>query len=129
MKATSLLFLMISLVTIGQNVHAAAGKKVLISVGDFIGKDQKSWKKETCQKVFTLANQIVDNGTDVVCREFDTNEFKDSDLEKFSKKFDYHLRITRNYDQSLGLDITNWNRKHDSDFQTLGWNLQDFTLK
>lgn len=125
MKATSLLFLLFSMLSFGQKAHATVGKRVLISVGDFIGKDQKSWKKETCQKVFTLANQIVENGTDVVCREFDTNEFKDSELGKLSQKFDYHLRITRNDDQSLGLDITNWNRKHESDFQTLGWNLHD----
>jgi hypothetical protein len=98
-------------------------KKIMVSVGDFIQNDSKIWKRETCKDIHKLANSLIDNGADVLCREFNTDQFLDPELAKARDHFDYHLRITRNRDSSIGIDVTNWNRIHESDFQTLGWSL------
>ncbi|MBC7713103.1 MAG: DUF3943 domain-containing protein [Rhizobacter sp.] len=100
-------------------------KRVLVSVGDLKDNTSKEWKRATCLQVYGIANQIADNGSDITCREFDTNSFYDKDLTALSKSFDYHLRIFRTYDGNMMVDVTNWNRHGDSDFKNLGWKFQD----
>jgi Domain of unknown function (DUF3943) len=111
----------------GSHVLAAQSqkKKVLISVGDIKNHTNKDWKKSTCFQIYSIANQIAVDGIDVTCREFDTNNFLDKDLAILSRSFNYHLRVTKNNDDSLAVDLTNWNRIHESDFKTLGWNFED----
>ena len=121
------LFVLFSLMSNTTHAYSVESKKIMISVGDFIGKDDKSWKRETCKNVYSLANKMFDNGANAVCREFSTDNFRDPDLQKASSNFDYHLRITRNYDNSIGIDFTNWNRKHNSDFKTLAWTIKNET--
>ncbi|MBC7427137.1 MAG: DUF3943 domain-containing protein [Bacteriovorax sp.] len=115
------LFLMASF-----SVHAnPLAKKILISVGDLKDNKSKEWKKATCLQVYGIANQIADNGADITCREFNTDNFADKDLSTLSRSFDYHLRIMRTLDGQIIVDVTNWHRHGDSDFKTLGWNFKD----
>lgn len=100
-------------------------KRVLISVGDLQDNKSKEWKKSTCLQVYNLANQIVDEGVDITCREFNTDNFLDKDLNRLSEQYDYHLRVMRLVDGKLSMDATNWSRKHDSDFKTLAWDFKD----
>jgi hypothetical protein len=97
-------------------------KKILISVGDLYENENKEWKREMCKKIHTLANQVVESGVSITCREFDTNNFLDKELPKYSKNNNYHLRIIRDYKQDIGIDVTNWSRVNESDFTSLGWN-------
>ncbi len=124
MKNYSLLVLLF--LTVCFDAQAALPqKRVLVSVGDIQDNKNKEWKKKTCLQVYTIANQISENGTNVTCREFSTERFLDQDLDKLSASFDYHLRITKNQDSSLSMDITNWKRKHESDFKSVGWDFKD----
>ncbi len=124
MKAYALIatFLMMA------SFSAAAGplsKRVLVSVGDLKDNKSKEWKKSTCLQVYTIGNQIVQNGSNVTCREFNTDNFADSDLQRLSSQYDYHLRIMRTADDQIMTDVTNWNRKGDSDFNAVGWNFHN----
>lgn len=125
MKTCLFLLLLLSFVSHKAEAAPAEQKRVLISVGDFVDNQSKAWKKDICQKVHTLSNQILDHGARVVCREFSTDNFLDPEIGSLNQQYDYHLRITRSKDESLILDISNWNRKHNSDFTTLGWNLKN----
>lgn len=100
-------------------------KRVLISVGDLQNNKDNTWKKEICNQVYGIANQVVESGTDVTCRNFDTASFYDKGLDGMLKRYDYHMRILKSTDGSIGIDITNLQRKHDTDFKTLGWNFKD----
>lgn len=100
-------------------------KRVLISVGDLKDNTSLIWKKETCNQVHAIANQIVEGGVDITCRSFDTNYFQDKDLSRLLPKFDYHLRILKAQDDSVDIDVTNLKRIHQSDFQSLGWSFKD----
>ncbi len=100
-------------------------KRILVSVGDLKDNKSKEWKKSTCLQVYTLGNQISENGSNVTCREFSTDTFLDPELPKLSRQFDYHLRIMRSYDDKIMVDVTNWNPHGSSDFKSVGWNFQD----
>lgn len=125
MKTYSIMALFLAAFSFQAHAGTMPQKRVLVSVGDLKDNKSKVWKKSTCLQVYTIANQIAENGTNVTCREFDTDNFMDSDLGKLSKSFDYHLRITKNRDASLSMDITNWGRRHESDFKAVGWEFKD----
>lgn len=126
MKSYSFFALLLMVASFTANAKLVPQKRILISVGDLKEGKSKEWKRETCLQVYKLSNQIVDQGVDVTCREFNTDNFFDKDLDKLSKSFDYHLRILRSRgDQGISADVTNWNRKFDSDFKNLGWTFQD----
>lgn len=110
------------------NVYASthdAKNKVLVSVGDLKENDNLSWKKTTCDQIYAIANQVVEDGVDIVCRTFSTTNFKDNGLQELYQKYDYHIRILRKKDNSIGMDATKINRAYESDFKTLGWNFKD----
>jgi hypothetical protein len=100
-------------------------KKVLISVGDLKNNKDNLWKKQVCDQIYNVANQISDNNTDVTCRSFDTAAFYDTELSQILDKYDYHMRILKSTDGSVDIDITNVHRIHETDFKTLGWNFKD----
>lgn len=118
-------FLALLLIATSFTTEAAQSKKILISVGDLKDVESKEWKKSTCLQVYNLANQIVDGGTDVTCREYNTDSMVDPKIKELSKSYDYHLRILRSSDGELRADVTNWNRTSDSDFKNLGWKFID----
>ncbi|MFA6236396.1 MAG: DUF3943 domain-containing protein [Bacteriovorax sp.] len=126
----SLLFLLL-FVLIASSVQSFAverslpKKHVLVSVGDLNDNDDVLWKKETCEQVYAISNQIADNGTDITCRNFDTNNFHDKGLSLLQGKFDYQMRIMKEKDGSVSIDVANQKRIHESDFKTLGWNFKD----
>lgn len=127
---TSLTLISLILFSLFSSVNAFAGqkftaeKRVLISVGDLFQNKDKEWKRSMCKKIHTLANQILDSGVSVTCREFDTSTFLDKALDNYSKTQNYHLRILRDYNKEIGIDVTNWSKRFDSDFQSVGWNFQ-----
>lgn len=126
MKNYSLLALLLVVISFQVEAARTPQKRVLVSVGDLKDNSKKAtWKRSTCLQVYAIANQITENGTNITCREFNTDNFVDPDLNKLYGSFDYHLRITRNRDSSLSMDLNNWNRKHKSDFEQVGWNFQD----
>lgn len=126
MKSYSLLALMIILASFSVEAKLLPQKRVLISVGDLKDNKSKEWKKETCLQVYNLANQIVDAGVNITCREFSTENFLDADLAKLTKSFDYHLRILRDRSgNTIAADATKWTRKFDSDFKNVGWEFSD----
>lgn len=127
MKTYSLLsILTILLCAFGTEASYAASKRILISVGDlYENSPTKTWERETCRQIYTLANQIAEGGVDVTCRQFETSQFSDKSLGNLQKSFDYHLRIIRDRKNDIGVDVTNWNRKHESDFKSLGWNFTE----
>ncbi|MEA9355607.1 DUF3943 domain-containing protein [Bacteriovorax sp. PP10] len=126
MKSYSLFALLLVAASFTANAKLVPQKRILISVGDLKETKSKEWKKETCLQVYKLANQIVDRGVDVTCREFSTESFVDKDLAALSKSYDYHIKILRSRgDEGITTDVTNWNRKYDSDFTNLGWSFQD----
>jgi len=122
MKTSLTLFSLFLFTLLGTVDAFSAEKKVLISVGDMLQKEDKEWKRSMCKKVHSLANQIIDSGISVTCREFDTTHFLDSALSKYTNTHQYHLRIIRDSKNDIGIDVTNWSKRHDSDFQSLGWN-------
>lgn len=126
MKSYSLFALLLMVTTFTVNAKLVPQKRVLISVGDLKDSKGLEWKKTTCLQVYNIANEIVDQGVDVTCREFSTDHFYDKDLPALSKSFDFHIRIIRDRDgKGLGVDATNWSRKFDSDFKNLGWQFDD----
>jgi hypothetical protein len=106
-------------------VYGQAKKKILISVGDIKNNNDKLWKKSTCDNLFKLAEQIVDEGADVVCRSFNTDAFFDKDFATMRNRFDYHMRVTRNQDSTISMDVSKIHRDHETDFHTLGWTFKD----
>ena len=124
MKAYSFIAALILMASFSAQANPLS-KRILVSVGDLKDNKNKEWKKSTCLQVYGLANQIADNGSDITCREFDTTNFADKELNSLSSSFDYHLRIMRTADDVLMVDVTNWSRQGDSDFKTLGWNFQN----
>lgn len=125
MKTYSLLALVLLAVSFNVSAAAPEVKRVLISVGDLKDNNSKEWKKATCLQVYRVANQIMEHGADVTCRQFDTSNFMDKDLASLSQGYDYHLRVTRDQNDQIDVDLTNWRRRHDSDFKTLGWKFKD----
>ncbi|MDD4975544.1 MAG: DUF3943 domain-containing protein [Bacteriovorax sp.] len=122
----TLLLLLIGTSTYATDVHDSdLGRRVLISVGDFGNSNNQAWKKEICNRVFTLANKVSGNYVDVTCREFDTSRFVDSSLESLRSEYDYHLKILKNKDGSLEVGVNNWKRIHETDFTSLGWTIKD----
>jgi hypothetical protein len=109
------------------NTQAAPIKKnVLVSVGE-ITTDENSpgWKKSVCDQVYTIANQVVTSGVNVVCRNFDTSSILDKGLENIHLKYDYHLRILKDSYGVVGMDVNKLQRKNSSDFKTLAWTMKD----
>ncbi len=101
------------------------GKKILISVGDLENNNNYVWKKEICKKVYIMANQVSSSSVDVTCREIDTSTFLDSSASKFRSEFDYHLRILKNNNGVLNIEVINWHPIHETDFKSLSWNIKD----
>lgn len=125
MKTGMLVLSLFSLFLFAQESEAALRKKILISVGDI--KDNKNvvWKKKTCEQLFSLANNIVEGGVDVSCRSFDTSTFVDPEFNNARDKYDFHMRVTNNPDQTVSMDVTKFHRTHETDFKSLGWNFKD----
>lgn len=123
MKAT---FLFIALTVILSNTaFASDAKRVLVSVGDLKEKNDFQYKKSLCERVYSIANQVISNGANITCRQFETTTFVDKELNSLNSKYDFHLRIMRNKNNQLSVDVTNWKRFHQTDFKSLGWNLKD----
>ncbi|MGZ3807037.1 MAG: DUF3943 domain-containing protein [Bacteriovorax sp.] len=122
---TSLLLLIATSVCATEGFNPDMGKRVLISVGDIGNNYDQAWKKEICKKAYNLANQVSETPVDVTCRELDTSRFLDPSLESWRSEYDYHLRILKNKDGSIGVDAINWKRIHETDFKTLGWTIKD----
>ena len=124
-------FVLVLLSSLALNlVHAKVytpKKQVLISVGDLKDKNNYQWKKETCNSIYALANQIIETGVDVTCRRFDTGDFVEKNIELKLEPFDYHIRIIKGTDDIVGVDVTKLKRIHKSDFSTLGWRFKDGT--
>jgi len=126
MKYGMLIFcLMTSLMIPALSQAEMMKKKILVSVGDILDNKSTSWKKKTCEQLYTLANQIVQEGADIVCRNFDTDLFYDKELDKIRDQFDFHMRLTRNRDLTISMDVTKLHRRHETDFTTLGWTFRD----
>jgi hypothetical protein len=127
MKYFISLFFLLSTTSLyaARGVNPDMGRRVLVSVGDFDKNYSQKWKKEICQKVFNIGNDISHSAVDVTCREMNLENFQDRALENLKPDYDYHLRILKNKDQSIGIDITNWKIKHESDFKEIGWILRD----
>lgn len=132
MKLESFLFtLLVSAFFVSHGVSAqeeeqvASKKRILVSVGDLKENDNLIWKKEVCNQIFTIANQVVGSGIDVVCKSFDTRYFRGQDLDDSYGKFDYFLRVLRSRDADLGIDVTKLKRYNQTDFKTLGWTFRD----
>lgn len=97
---------------------------ILVSIGD-TKNFNSDFKKSTCEQIYLLSNQIIQNGSNVTCRLIPKDDFMDSGLAKLRPKFDYHLRIIKSNDQSVHVDISNWkNINDDADFKTLGWKIK-----
>lgn len=99
--------------------------KILVSVGDLKENNNLQWKKDTCALTHFLANQVSENGIHITCRSFETSQFIDSSLGSLKLDHSYHLRIMRGRDGNIEVDITNWSRRHKTDFTTLGWRFKD----
>ncbi len=126
MKVRMLVFCLFTFMLLPQASQAQmATKKVLISVGDIVDNKSTVWKKQTCDQLYSLANQIVQEGVDVVCRNFNTDIFYDKEFDKIRDQFDYHMRLTRNMDKTVSMDVTKLHRRHETDFKTLGWTFRD----
>lgn len=126
MKYGMLIFCLMTSLMVPALSHAEMmKKKILVSVGDILDNKSTNWKKQTCEQLYTLANQIVQEGADIVCRNFDTDLFYDKDFDKIRDQFDYHMRLTRNRDLTLSMDVTKLHRRHETDFTTLGWTFRD----
>lgn len=100
-------------------------KKVLVSVGDLKENDSLKWKKQTCNSVYTIANQVIGSAVDVTCRTFDTSSFLDPELDRFKSEHAFHLRILRGGNGEIHMDVTHWSRRHETDFTTLGWKFRE----
>lgn len=130
-KLISIIFLFLFSCLTNSTLHASTrsnpdiGKRILISVGDLENNNSHLWKKEICKKVYILANQVTSSSVDVTCREIDTSSFLDSSLNKLRSDFDYHIRILKNSNGSIGLDVINWRQIHDTDFKSLGWTIKE----
>jgi len=120
-----ILFILSSFILPQSSFAATVRKRILISVGDILDNKSVSWKKQTCEQLYTLSNQIVQEGVDVVCRNFDTDAFYDKELDQVRNQFDYHMRLTRNRDLTVSMDVTKLHRRHDTDFTTLGWTFRN----
>ncbi len=92
MKAYSLIASLLMLVSFSVTAGPLS-KRILISVGDLKDNKSKEWKKSICLQVYTIGNQVVQNGSNVTCREFSTDNFYDKELQQLSSQYDYHLRI------------------------------------
>ncbi|QDK36749.1 DUF3943 domain-containing protein [Bdellovibrio sp. NC01] len=103
----------------------SATRKVVVSVGDLKENKSTLWKKEICAQVYMIANDIAEQGVDITCRSFDTDNFLDKDLPALQKNNSYHLRIIRDRNGEIGMDITNWSRRFQSDFTNLGWDFKN----
>lgn len=127
MKSISLMYLILIFVAFNLPDAKAyeAKKRVLISVGDLKNNEDLAWKKDVCNQVYGIANQIVEGGTDVTCRSFDTTNFTDKELGGLMRKYDYHMRVLRTRDDSVGIDVVNLKRTHNTDFNSLGWSFKD----
>lgn len=120
-----ILFILSSFILPQSSFAATVRKRILISVGDILDNKSVSWKKQTCEQLYTLSNQIVQEGVDVVCRNFDTDVFYDKELDQVRNQFDYHMRLTRNRDLTVSMDVTKLHRRHETDFTTLGWTFRN----
>lgn len=118
------LFLMLAFVQV-YAAPAPAKKRILISVGDIKNNSDDVWKKQTCEELFNLANQIIEEGADIVCRSFSTQNFFDKGFSSLRDRYDYHVRVMKNFDDSINMDVSKLNRIHATDFETLGWNFKD----
>jgi hypothetical protein len=120
------LFLITSIsIYASQGMDPDLGKRLLVSVGDFENIYGVTWKKETCKRLFMLANQVSESGIDVNCRELDLSRFRDTSLETLRPEYDYHIRILKNKNGSIGIDITNWKVIHETDFKSIGWTIKN----
>ncbi|KYG64393.1 hypothetical protein AZI85_02935 [Bdellovibrio bacteriovorus] len=96
-------------------------KKILVSVGDLKENHKLSWRKETCALIHTLANQISDVAVNVTCRSFDVSNFADKELIELRRHHNYHLRLTRTREGEVKMDVSNWSRNFETDFENLQW--------
>ena len=99
-------------------------RRIVVSVGDLKENNNKEWKRHICGQVYNIAKEVLYSGVEVTCRQFSTENFVDPGLDRLKPMNDFHVRVIREQDDKLGVDVTNWHRKNDSDFKSLGWNFK-----
>jgi hypothetical protein len=117
--------LLVSLLSFPSWSQIQMPKTVLVSVGDLLAERTSPWRKETCQRIHAVANQVSSYGVNITCREFSTDNFVDPGLAAHMRKHDFHLRLTRGRQNNIHIDATHWRRKHDSDFENITWEIKD----
>lgn len=120
LRLWSLLFLCLAWAG-GPALAYSAPTKVLVSVGDLKENYSLRWRKDTCAMIHAIANQVSDAAVNVTCRSFDTQNFLDKSLMQLKGDNAYHLRIMRDQKDTLEVDVTNWQRHHETDFNNLRW--------
>lgn len=113
---SAVLFL-VSLSAFAQREHA----NVLVTVIDEQTMAGPAWKRETCERVHLAAQQVLERGADVTCREGRPFNSYDRNPQASSTLYDFHLALTRTRRGEIEMDAAHWNRKSDSDFKTLAW--------
>lgn len=119
-KLTYFAFLLLAL------TQVAFAKNLLISVGDLKENDVK-YLRETCDKIFKVANQVSQDAINITCHKSDTSSFSDPYISKARSSNDYFLRVFRTKDNQLDLEAQNWSGRDEEDFKTLSWTFKDAT--
>lgn len=102
--------------------QAAEPVRVLVSVGELSPNKDLQWRKDICAEVHHIGNQRMASGVQVSCRQ-DSIHVIDTYLQQLKGDNEYHIRILRGFKGSYRLSVSNWNRKYESDFSILGWDI------
>jgi len=111
------LALFTSTAALAQREHA----NVLVTVIDEQTMAGPKWKRETCQSVHLAAQQILERGADVTCREGRPFDSYDRNPLASRSLYDFHLSLTRTRRGEIEMDASHWSRQSESDFDTLAW--------
>lgn len=103
----------------------AAPVRVLVSLGEMSSAKDMAWRKEACARIHKLGNQMVSQGLQVTCRNFEPLHAIDTYLQQLKHGQSFHVRLVKGFRNSYRLDITNWNRTFASDFNVVSWNIND----